>query len=200
MIELLRGVVSWPSLVSVIVVFGFAPKFCLRLMVLAYPRSDPRRSELIAELEVVPRIERPLWVAEQLEVALSEGIGHRVSAAIRRLTGRRREQRRRKLLMHGVAVMFGTALLGDDQRNALLRCDLRSALPTSLPPGQAERLAVLLDRRCGVPLSRQRRRFVRAQARTIRCALLGTHLYRWRRYLRVHAATIRRRLVRQLRR
>jgi hypothetical protein len=34
-------------------------------------------------------MQRPLWVAEQLEVALFEGLGYRVSAASRRLTGRR---------------------------------------------------------------------------------------------------------------
>jgi hypothetical protein len=77
MAELLEAVASWPSLVLVIVMFGFAPGFCLRLIVLAYPRSDPRRAELIAELYAVPRIQRPLWVAEQLEVALFEGLAHR---------------------------------------------------------------------------------------------------------------------------
>jgi hypothetical protein len=78
MAELLAAVTSWPGLVLVLVVFGFAPRFCLRLIVLAYPSSDPRRTELIAELYAVPRIERPLWVAEQLEVALFEGLIHRL--------------------------------------------------------------------------------------------------------------------------
>jgi len=89
MAELTEAVVSWPSLLLVLVVFGFLPGFCLRLIVLAYPRDDPRRAELIAELYAVPRIQRPLWVAEQLEVALFEGLAHRASAALRRLTGRR---------------------------------------------------------------------------------------------------------------
>lgn len=62
MAELLEAVVSWPSLLLVLVVFGFAPGFCLRLIVLAYPRGDPRRDELIAELHAVPRVQRPLWV------------------------------------------------------------------------------------------------------------------------------------------
>ena len=87
MAELLEAVVSWPTLLLVLLVFGFAPGFCLRLIVLVYPRSDPRRAELIAELYAVPRIERPLWVAEQLEVALFEGLGQRVSAVLPRLTG-----------------------------------------------------------------------------------------------------------------
>ena len=64
MAELLEAVGSWPSLL-VLLVFGFAPGFCLRLIVLAYPRSDPRRAELIAELYAVPRVQRPLGVAEQ---------------------------------------------------------------------------------------------------------------------------------------
>ncbi|MCA1672457.1 MAG: hypothetical protein LC799_09715, partial [Actinobacteria bacterium] len=80
---LLEAVASWPSLLLVLLMFGFAPGFCLRLIVLAYPRGDPRRAELIAELYAVPRIQRPLWVAEQLEVALFEGLAHRVSAAFR---------------------------------------------------------------------------------------------------------------------
>ena len=94
MAELLEAVTSWPSLLLVLVVFGFAPGFCLRLIVLAYPRNDPRWAELIAELYAVPRIQRPLWVAEQLEVALFEGLPHRASAALRRLTGLRRARAR----------------------------------------------------------------------------------------------------------
>ncbi len=94
MAELLGTVAFWPSLLLVVVVFGFAPGLCLRLIVLAYPRDDPRRDELIAELYAVPRIQRPLWVAQQLEVALFEGLVHRVSAIIRRLAGRRRARAR----------------------------------------------------------------------------------------------------------
>jgi hypothetical protein len=90
MTELLDIVVSWPSLLLVVVVFGFAPGFCLRLLVLAYPRSDPRRTELIAELDTVPRIQRPLWVAEQLETALFEGLPHRLSAVLRWVARQRR--------------------------------------------------------------------------------------------------------------
>lgn len=82
--ELLKAVASWPSLLMVVVVFGLAPGLCLRLIVLAYPRGDPRRAELIAELYAVPRIQRPLWVAEQLEVAVFEGLGQRISATRRR--------------------------------------------------------------------------------------------------------------------
>ncbi|MGH3719603.1 MAG: hypothetical protein ACRDRI_12355 [Pseudonocardiaceae bacterium] len=77
MAELLNAIESWQSLLLALAMFGTAPGLCLRLIVLAYPRSDPRRAELIAELYAVPRWERPFWAAEQLEVALFEGLGQR---------------------------------------------------------------------------------------------------------------------------
>jgi len=116
MAELLDAVTSWRSLLLVLVVFGFAPGCCLRLIVLAYPRGDPRRAELIAELYVVPRIQRPLWVAEQLEVALFEGLAHRASAALHRLTGRRRAHTRsghrsKSALRRALGVVGGLGVL-----------------------------------------------------------------------------------------
>jgi hypothetical protein len=76
--ELLNAIVSWKSLLVALLVFGFAPGAALRLIVLAFERDDPRRSELLAELHRVPRVERPFWVFEQLEVALLEGVWERV--------------------------------------------------------------------------------------------------------------------------
>ena len=70
-------IVSWPSLGVALLVFGFAPGAVLRLIVLAFPRDDPRRRELLSELYAVPRIERPFWVFEQLELALFEGLRRR---------------------------------------------------------------------------------------------------------------------------
>jgi hypothetical protein len=105
MAELLEAVTSWPTLVLVVVVFGFAPGFCLRLIVLAYPRGDPRRDELIAELYTVPRVQRPLWVAEQLEVALFEGLAHRLSAVRRARQRRARAKIRRVMRLAVMAVV-----------------------------------------------------------------------------------------------
>ncbi len=76
--ELLHAIVSWQTFLVALVVFGFAPGALLRLIVLAFPRDDPRRRELLAELHAVPRLERPFWVIEQLEVALFEGVWERV--------------------------------------------------------------------------------------------------------------------------
>jgi hypothetical protein len=63
----------WP-LLAALVAFGFAPGAVLRVIVLAFPRDDPRRRERLGELYSVPRFERPLWVFEQLDRALIEGL------------------------------------------------------------------------------------------------------------------------------
>jgi hypothetical protein len=81
--EFLNAIVSWKIFVISLLLFGFAPGAALRLIVLAYRRDDPRRREQLGELHRVPRWERPFWVLEQLEVALSEGIGERIRERIR---------------------------------------------------------------------------------------------------------------------
>src|SRR4051812_14833621 len=70
--------------------FGFAPGAVLRIVVLLLPKADARRRELIAELREVPRLERPVWVAEQFETCLFEGITLRIR-------GWRRSRRRQSL-------------------------------------------------------------------------------------------------------
>ncbi len=77
-------ILTWPSLVMALLMFGFAPGAVLRIIVLAFRRNDPRRSELLGELPNVPRIERPFWVCEQLEIALFEGLLKRLAEAIKR--------------------------------------------------------------------------------------------------------------------
>lgn len=64
-------------LLSMLATLVLAPGFALRLLVKLYPRDDPRRKELIAEMYATKRIERPLFVAEQLETAIFEGVPHR---------------------------------------------------------------------------------------------------------------------------
>jgi hypothetical protein len=85
MTEILDSLVSWPTLLFAVLIYGFAPGFLLRLLVLVYEKDDPRRGELIAELYDVPRLERPFWVAEQFETAIFDGVVPRVRWA---LTGR----------------------------------------------------------------------------------------------------------------
>lgn len=77
---------SLESLAAVLILFGVAPGFVLRLIVLAFHPEDPRRYELRGELYAVPRWERPFWVAEQIEIAISEGLwGRLVWAATGRI-------------------------------------------------------------------------------------------------------------------
>ena len=89
MTDLFTQLLSWKALLVAVGVFGFAPGAALRLILLAFPRSDSRRRELLADLYAVPRWERPLWVAEQLEVAIAEGLAGRVARTWRRLAPER---------------------------------------------------------------------------------------------------------------
>ena len=69
---------AWPLFFVAPLIYGFAPGLLLRLIVRAFHPEDPRREELLAEVHAVPRLERPFWVFEQLEVAISEGLWGRI--------------------------------------------------------------------------------------------------------------------------
>ncbi len=83
--EAFEVVLSLRTLALVLIVFGVAPGMVLRLLTLAFHPQDPRRAEIRAELHAVPTLERPIWVAQQLEVVLFEGLRDRVAWM---LTGR----------------------------------------------------------------------------------------------------------------
>jgi hypothetical protein len=57
-------VTLWPALLIALTVWGFAPDLVLRLLSLAFWSDDPRRTEMRAELDAVPRWERPFWVLQ----------------------------------------------------------------------------------------------------------------------------------------
>lgn len=103
---------SLPALLTIVLTFGFAPGFCMRLIALMYPRTDPRRQELYAEMKAVPRIERPLWVAEQLETGLFEGISSRRRAARERKPeehwGAPTEAAKAEIQTENVGILAGT--------------------------------------------------------------------------------------------
>ena len=84
---------GWPVLGYALIVFaillalfGFLPGVLNRLFAMAYPKDDPRRAEMIAELYGVPRWEQPWWVFQQGERALFEGlpVTLRAQARVRR--------------------------------------------------------------------------------------------------------------------
>lgn len=75
---MLDAPMSLQALAMVLVVFGVAPSFVLRFMTLAFHPEDPRRAELRAELHAVPTWERPIWVAQQLEIVLFDGLRDRI--------------------------------------------------------------------------------------------------------------------------
>jgi hypothetical protein len=75
---------SWSQMplfvLTVGLIFGFAPGLMLNLGVLVFPKGHPRREELLAELEVVPFLKRAFWVFQALQITCTEGIPARVSA------------------------------------------------------------------------------------------------------------------------
>jgi hypothetical protein len=85
---MIAQLLAWPTLGIALLVFGFAPGVAMRLIVLFYRRGNPRRQELLGELYAVPRIERPFWVVEQLEVAIFEGLRDRFKAWLNRAATR----------------------------------------------------------------------------------------------------------------
>lgn len=80
--------VGLTSVLTFVLVFGVAPGLFLRLLVLIYPRDDPRRRELVAQLYTLGRVERLLFVGEQFETALFEGTRQRLANLRRMRAGR----------------------------------------------------------------------------------------------------------------
>lgn len=83
MSEFIDPLAALPAFLLALLVFGFAPGFVLRLLVLLYPKGDLRRRELVAELYAMRRVERPMWVAEQIETSLFEGLFPRFGRLLR---------------------------------------------------------------------------------------------------------------------
>ncbi|WP_146044344.1 hypothetical protein [Amycolatopsis sp. BJA-103] len=74
MVELIELAGAPSLLLTAILIYGFAPGFALRLTILLYPKNDDRRKELLADLYKMPRLQRPFWVAEQIETAIFDGV------------------------------------------------------------------------------------------------------------------------------
>ena len=75
--DYLTGIVlDWRTWVAMAVLV-FVPGLLLRIFLLVFPRHDPRRQELLAEMYAVPVCRRPLWVIAQIEVIVWEGFPER---------------------------------------------------------------------------------------------------------------------------
>lgn len=78
MTELLEAVATPRALLLVAGLFGLAPSVLVRVLSWTFPAGDSRRAEMIGELHAVPTWERPIWAAQQLEVAVFEGVPARL--------------------------------------------------------------------------------------------------------------------------
>jgi hypothetical protein len=98
MAELLVAAAQLETLVLLVALFGIVPGFVVRLLSWFFPAGDDRRREMVGELRCVPTWHRPIWAAQQLEVALFEGIPARWAA--RRAPSRRDGKKARARLGH----------------------------------------------------------------------------------------------------
>jgi hypothetical protein len=80
MSAMVEALTSWHLFVFVLLVFGVLPGFVLRALAAIFPRGDARRAEMLGEFRAVPSVGRPLWVAQQVEVAAFEGLPARLHA------------------------------------------------------------------------------------------------------------------------
>lgn len=81
-------VTDWRAWLGAFAVLGVAPGVVLRLLVLAYPRSHPRRRELLAELRAIDVVHRPLWVLGQIETLSQEApAARRATRGVRMISG-----------------------------------------------------------------------------------------------------------------
>jgi hypothetical protein len=74
--------IAWGAIPTTLIVcflVGFFPGAITRQIVRIYPKRHPRRQEIVAELYAVERKWRLVWVFEQLELALFEGLPQRLS-------------------------------------------------------------------------------------------------------------------------
>jgi hypothetical protein len=76
--DIISSIGLWPLLVIVVVCWGIAPTLIVRLASMLYPREDPRRQEMVAEMHAVPRRERPLWALEEATRAIWDGVPERI--------------------------------------------------------------------------------------------------------------------------
>jgi len=89
----MSGLGGWASVgtvataIVVAFVLGATPVFVVRLIARIYPKGDPRRAELIAEMAHVKGISKTLetwrWLGESFATALCEGTPERVRRARR---------------------------------------------------------------------------------------------------------------------
>ncbi len=94
MTEILAILLSPRALAVGPLLLVLAPGLLLKCLIRVYPYDDPRRAELLAELRSVPRGERSVWVLEQVETVLLDGLPSRMRRLRQRRSNRRSHRAR----------------------------------------------------------------------------------------------------------
>ena len=79
------------TLVVAVLVLSVLPQLLLRLAVLSWPRSHPRRRELLAEYYEYEFWRRPFWVGDMIVYCLTEGLSARFAKRKERQRGGNRD-------------------------------------------------------------------------------------------------------------
>lgn len=75
--ELLTWMGDWRHALPAAVLFVVLPSLLIRIVIRAWPKSDPRRRELLAEFAAIPVPKRLMWVLGVFELAWQEGLRQR---------------------------------------------------------------------------------------------------------------------------
>jgi hypothetical protein len=86
--------------VSSLLIFAVAPGALLRVLLTAWPKGDPVRAELLADLAMLRFRDRPFFVAAQIPNAVCDGLGARLQ-----------ETRRSRAIVKAARLSFGRTYL-----------------------------------------------------------------------------------------
>lgn len=114
--KLAQLVMTWGvgTLFMAALIFGFFPTFVVNVLVRVYPKGHPRRRELIAEMEAIPRRERLIWTAEQVATALFDAVPSRIAAVFKRADQDADEEGDETMLFHGRRITSVVKVFNDN--------------------------------------------------------------------------------------
>jgi hypothetical protein len=107
----LGQLVSWRTLLVLVVCYSVMPYLVLWIVVRCWPRDHPRRAEYLAEYDAVHLFMRPFWVADAAIRSLTDGLACRISLLRQNYRLTRADRRAVGLLLPGAVAALGAVVL-----------------------------------------------------------------------------------------